>query len=171
MGVDRVRRGKRMYTVKTVAEHAGVSVPTVYNYTKRFAQFFSPTATPEKGTTRLFTLEDIRLLAYLNHKLAQQKLTYEQVEAVLATDTRELEQFTDFTSPEAPAEMMPLAAQSEWLAAKVLVEDARTREQQALAKVDQLQQEIGELKHQLGILEGQLQIYKLSLWQRWFGRG
>ena len=67
--------------------------------------------------------------------------------------------------------MMPLASQSEWLAAKVLVEDARTREQQALTKVDQLQQEIGELKHQLGILEGQSQTYKLSLWQRWFGRG
>lgn len=161
-----------MYTVKTAAEYAGVSVPTVYNYAKRFARFFSPTATPEKGTTRLFSMDDIRLLAYLHQKLVQQKLTYEQVEAALAADPSELAQFTAFTSPEQPApeETRQLVSHSEVLAAKVLVEDARTREQQALAKVEQLQQEIAELKYKLGLVEGQLQAYKLSLWKRWFGR-
>lgn len=160
-----------MYTVKTAADHAGVSVPTVYNYAKRFARFFSPTATPEKGTTRLFTVDDIRLLAYLYQKLVQQKLTYEQVEAALAADSSELEQFTAFTSPEQPApeEAGQLVPRAEVLAAKMLVEDARTREQQALAKADQLQQEIAELKYKLGVVEGQLQTYKLSFWKRWFG--
>lgn len=161
-----------MYTVKTVADHAGVSVPTVYNYTKRFARFFSASATPEKGTTRLFTVDDIRLLAYLNQKLTQQKLTYEQVEAALAADPAELAQFIAFTSPEqaAPEEAGQLAPRAEVLAAKLLVEDARTREQQAVAKVEQLQQEIANLKYKLGVVEGQLQAYKLSFWKRWFGR-
>jgi DNA-binding transcriptional MerR regulator len=161
-----------MYTVKTAADHAGVSVPTVYNYAKRFARFFSPTATPEKGTTRLFTVEDIRLLAYLHQKLAQQKLTYEQVEAALAADSRELEQFTAFTSPEAPTseETTQLVPRAELLAPKLIVEEARTREQQALSHVEALQKEIADLKYKLGVVEGQLQTYKLSFWKRWWGK-
>jgi len=161
-----------MYTVKTAAEAAGVTIPTVYNYTKRFTRFFSPGATPQKGTTRLFSSEDIRLLAYLHHKLVQQKLTYEQVEQQLTQDTGELMNFTAYTAPASPQseEQGQPVQRAELLAAKVLVEDARLREQQALEKIDQLQKQNAELQYRLGIAEGQLQAYKLPFWKRWFGQ-
>src|SRR5215212_30082 len=126
-----------MYTIKLASEAAKVSIPTVYNYTKRFARYFSPTATPQKGATRLFSDDDIRLLAYLNHKLSRQKLTYEQVEQALETEPAELETFAEYTSPErhGAEEALHLVPRAELISAKILVDDARLREQQAQAKV------------------------------------
>src|SRR3954465_14365400 len=122
-----------MYTIKRASEAAKISIPTVYNYTKRFAQYFSPMATPKKGTTRLFSEDDIRLLAYLNHKLSGQKLTYEQVEQALETEPADLETFADYTSPARPLveEALQVVPRAELISAKILVDDARQREQQA----------------------------------------
>lgn len=159
-----------MYTVKVAAKCADISAPTVYNYTKRFAKYFSPLATPEKGMVRLFSIDDIRLLAYLNFKLSHQKLTYEQVEQTLDSDPEEVNGYTNFEHPEPQAEeTTQLVPRSELLSAKLLVEDARQREQQAQTKVDELQKQNAELQYKLGIAEGQLQTYKVPFWKRWFG--
>src|SRR5690242_10148837 len=85
----------RLYTVKEAAERAGVSVHSIYTYTTRYHVYFSPHATPPKGQPRLFSAEDVGLLAYIRYKTTTGKLSHKNLVAALAADSTELAAFRD----------------------------------------------------------------------------
>src|SRR4051812_23409171 len=89
----------RLLTVKEAAEGAGVSTQSIYTYTTRYKAYFSPHATPGKGQTRLFTPDDVRLLAYIRYKTTTGNMSHENLIAALEGDRTELEAFGDYAVP------------------------------------------------------------------------
>lgn len=64
-----------LYTTKQAADAAGCSTATVRNVTSgpfadAYRGMFSPGATPGKGTARVFTGDDVKLLAYIRQETA-----------------------------------------------------------------------------------------------------
>jgi DNA-binding transcriptional MerR regulator len=55
-----------MYTTKHAQILYRVASPqTIRNWAKEFEEYLSPTATPEKGNTRLFTIDDMRVFSLI----------------------------------------------------------------------------------------------------------
>ncbi len=170
----------RLYTVKEAAERAGVSVNSIYTYTTRYHAYFSPHATPGKGQPRLFSPDDVGLLAYIRYKTTTGKLSHKSLMAALAADSTELEAFRD--DAVAAAEPSTLLVDLHALQAfQLLLQDTRQREQQAVAKVEELQQENAQLRQQLGVMQGKaalvesvvdkaLRLLKFLIWKYLLGR-
>ncbi len=50
------------FSTSQVAKRFGVADQTIKNWAAEFAQYLSPTATPEAGKRRGFTAEDVAIL-------------------------------------------------------------------------------------------------------------
>lgn len=77
-----------MYTTK----HAQIlyrvaSSQTIRNWAKEFAEYLSPSATPEKGGTRHFTLEDMKVFAIVAEYSAENK-SFTEIHASLKAGVR-----------------------------------------------------------------------------------
>ncbi len=77
-----------MYTTK----HAQIifrvaSSQTIRNWAKEFEEYLSPTATPEKGGTRLFTKEDMEVFALISD-LSSQNTSFVEIHAALKSGQR-----------------------------------------------------------------------------------
>jgi DNA-binding transcriptional MerR regulator len=68
-----VVKGCDMDTFSTaqVARRFGVADQTVKNWAAEFAQYLSPTATPEPGKRRAFTVEDVAILAVVHEMVGR----------------------------------------------------------------------------------------------------
>jgi DNA-binding transcriptional MerR regulator len=153
-----------LYSPTQAAKAAHISIQSLRNYAKRYRTYLSPHATPQAGETRWFTIQDIRLLAYIAHKTIKQNVTHEQLVTLLDKATGELEQFTDYDSPdvEQPSESTELMAPGLLRAYEVLVNDAKQREQAALDREQKLQQRVEQLEHELGKAQGALDSYRVT---------
>lgn len=76
-----------MYSSHNVCEFFGVSRETVRTWAHEFSDFLSPTVNPEKGRTRQFTDEDLRVLALVS-EMKKQGLLYTDVKAALGAGQR-----------------------------------------------------------------------------------
>jgi DNA-binding transcriptional MerR regulator len=76
-----------MYSVSQAARAAGVSVSTIRQWAREFADHLSPGATPPKGQPRQFDEEDIAIFATAA-VLRAQLVPYEEIEARIATGER-----------------------------------------------------------------------------------
>lgn len=54
------------FTTSQVAKRFGVADQTVKNWAAEFADYLSPTATPQKGLKRSFTADDVAILALVH---------------------------------------------------------------------------------------------------------
>lgn len=54
------------FTTSQVAKRFGVADQTVKNWASEFADYLSPTATPQKGLKRSFTADDVAILALVH---------------------------------------------------------------------------------------------------------
>lgn len=75
------------YTTQHLAVFFGRSKATVRNWSVEFADYLSPTATPEEGKVRYFTEEDLKVFALIaDYKDRDQ--TYEQIHMALSSGAR-----------------------------------------------------------------------------------
>jgi len=73
------------YSPTEASKRAGVSASTVRKYAGEFPTFFSETATPHKGESRLFTDEDISVLVFIAQR-RKNGATDELIESGLLND-------------------------------------------------------------------------------------
>ena len=76
-----------MYQTKDVCENFNISRQTVRTWTSEFAEYLSPSATPEKGQQRNFSDEDMAVFA-LVHEVKQRGGTYENAHLQLKNGQR-----------------------------------------------------------------------------------
>ena len=74
-------------TTKTVAVYFKRSGPTVRNWAKEFADYLSPTGSPEAGKVREFTVEDMKVFDLIA-KMKDQGKTYDEIHASLKMGAR-----------------------------------------------------------------------------------
>ena len=76
-----------MYQTKDVCEAFGISRQTVRIWTAEFAEYLSPSATPEKGQQRNFSDDDMSVFA-LVHEVKQRGGTYDNAHLQLKSGQR-----------------------------------------------------------------------------------
>lgn len=156
-------RDEPLYSPTQAAKAAHISIQSLRNYAKRYVRFLSPHATPKAGETRWFTLQDIRLLAYIAHKTTKQNLSHDQLLAHLDQDTTEMEEFTDYSAPggeqSESTELMPPGLIRAY---EVLLNDSKQREQRAVGREQELQQRVEQLERDLGRAQGALEAYGVT---------
>jgi DNA-binding transcriptional MerR regulator len=183
------------YSIKDAAGLTGASRQVIRFYTSTYPRWFSTEATPEPGKERRFTAADLKLIRYIYSTVAKEKLTHEQVQARLTAGA--LNDFEWDIPQEAPGVMQEptedigtaLVPVAQLQAARLLLEDAQRREQEAieqatamrqaaLQREQELQNRINQLERELGKTEGELSAYKTmqanrpkSWWARVLGRG
>jgi DNA-binding transcriptional MerR regulator len=181
-----------LYTTSAAAKLAHVSAGTIRNLTTgQFAAtydgLFSPGATPGKGQPRLFTSEDVKLLAYIRQQTAA-GVTHE--EAARRVRDGELEAFDWFlpvigessvppeeapeatpAGPQAPrsteAGSFALAIASQWAS---LLESARAREVALQDRVIEAETARIRAEAQLEAVQAQLAELKAAQARPWYKR-
>lgn len=153
-----------MYTVKQASAAVGISVSTVRQWGKEYADFMSPLANPEKGKPRRYTDDDIAVLHTVN-VLRAEFTPHEDIEHRLETGDR-LEPLATVKpppeTPPAPPETPPESHSQpgKGLITKELAEyflnalerantnllEAEKRAAIAETRAEMLQQQIEELK-------------------------
>jgi DNA-binding transcriptional MerR regulator len=154
-----------MYQTKDVCDAFDISRQTVRIWTTEFAEFLSPSATPEKGQQRNFSDDDMAVFA-LVHEVKQRGGTYENVHLQLKNGQRGALPSSNKLMPQEPdTHLAPLRGEITRLsnllqqamterddlritAAQEKALRQRSDEQlaQAQRKVDELNQEIGMLR-------------------------
>ncbi len=76
-----------MYTTSQLASRFKITDQTVKRYAAEFHVYLSPTATPEKGDTRLFTDDDLAVYDLIV-SMKDQKQKFEQIHMALASGQR-----------------------------------------------------------------------------------
>ena len=74
-------------TTKTVAVYFNRSGPTIRNWATEFADYLSPTGTPEAGKVREFTIDDMRVFGLIA-KMKDEGKTYEEIHVSLKQGDR-----------------------------------------------------------------------------------
>lgn len=144
------------FTVSDLARRLGVSPGTIRNYTRVFAEYLSPVATPPRGRTRLFTTEDARKLTCARQLLSE-GATYAAVKAQLRIgipSTVSIE-VPPLPEPEEPKpKLVPLDG-IELIIQPYIGEANRLRRErdEALARIAELERELGRLEARLEWLE------------------
>jgi DNA-binding transcriptional MerR regulator len=75
------------YTTRQVATYYNKSDATVRNWAVEFAQYLSPTATPQQGKSRFFTVDDLKVIS-LVAQMKDQGFTFEEIHLSLKSGQR-----------------------------------------------------------------------------------
>lgn len=154
-----------MYTTTKASEIFGVHEQTVRGWASDFEEFLSETANPKSGETRLFTEEDMRVLAYVSLKRKENaKITVPQLLDQLAVGNREDLPLTPAKFVE--SELEQVRSERDMLAKKIqeleirygvyeidnnrLAEDNKRLHE----RVEALNREIGKLQAKVEMLSG-----------------
>lgn len=157
-----------MYQTKDVCEVFDISRQTVRIWTAEFAEYLSPSATPEKGQQRNFSDEDMAVFA-LVHEVKQRGGTYDNAHLQLKNGQRgELPTKSLLVQAEPEMHLSTLRSQITRLSnqlegvmierdelritssqEKALRQRADEQLKEAQKKIDDLNQEIGMLKARL----------------------
>lgn len=157
-----------MYQTKDVCEIFGISRQTVRIWAAEFAEYLSPSATPEKGQQRNFSDEDMAVFA-LVHEIKQRGGTYDNAHIQLRSGQRgEVPSKTLPVQVESDTQLSSLRSQLTRLSnqletiiierdelritasqEKALRQRADEQLKEAQKKIDDLNQEIGMLKARL----------------------
>lgn len=175
------------YKPMDAARLVGCSVASVRAYPSKFPQFFSPGASPARGTERRYTDSDLRVLRFIAQTTAQGE-TLAQVDARLQAG--ELAAF-DWSPSE---DQTPATAQGETAGTSAALatipqvlaqffaqlEGARRQDQvDARRREDELTRQLLDARERIGRLEGELDALKQagegvtprpSFWDRLLGR-
>ena len=135
--------------VKEVADRLGLSAQTVRNWSNDFSDRLGPAANPEKGRTRQYSENDLRILAGVKH-LKEDGLADEEITEALANQSLDIDQIP---IPEAVATGPQDRALEVGFTIVRFFEDAQEENRR-------LQERVNELEHQVGFLEGQIEARK-----------
>jgi DNA-binding transcriptional MerR regulator len=144
-----------VYGPKQVATLCNVSTSAIRNYTARYGAYMSQGAAE---TPRQFSEADLRVIAFVRDCTSARLMTHAETAAALAAGA--LDDF-EWTPPEVepPPPFEPstaLVPVSQLEAARLVMEDARRREEIATAKNEELQARIETLQRELGAAQGEL---------------
>ncbi|GAB4559182.1 MAG: hypothetical protein Kow0047_04870 [Anaerolineae bacterium] len=148
-----MERDVALFRPAQAASLAGVSLASLKHYTLQYAPFFSPEATPPEGERRWFTLQDIKLLAFI-HQLTNRGASKDEILRRLAGGELAEFQWQPPVSalesrPRAQAEQMQESLQA---AVKALLEQL----QQIYLREQELMERLLAAEHRIGYLEGEL---------------
>lgn len=157
-----------LYRAAQAASLAGVSMAELRDFTATYAPFFSETATPPPGETRLFTGEDIRLLAFLAH-VTQRGETVDEVVRRLAGGA--LAEFpwwapadegdsASGASALAPVPQLQAIAQAFWQQA----EESWRRERELRQRLEAAERRIEVLEREIAALRCEAEQKRASGW-------
>ena len=128
-----------MNTPKDICDKFGVSRETVRQWTNQFADYLSPTATPEKGRQRNYTEDDLHVFALVSGMKTTGSTT-EEISAALASGQR--------GTPPTEAQVVPMSDAS----AATLRRD-----------VAQLRQDLDTVRTELLLTQGENRLLKQQL--------
>ena len=128
------------YTTSSVAQLFGVTAQTVKNWAREFETYLSPTATPQKGSRRAFTPEDLEIFA-LVRDYSQRGLSYEDAQVALRAGQRgEAPNSSDLITAESPQLITLLRA--ELATREQLIENLRSERDMERGKVALLEKQL-----------------------------
>ncbi len=163
-----------LYRPAQAATLAGITLASLREYTIAYAPFFSEHATPPPGEPRLFTPEDVRLLAFIADH-TRQGAGHEEVIQRLASGA--LEDFHwglpeqeqgdgQTTTALVPVPQLQVIAEAFFRQ----VEEARAREEELRARLAIAERRISQLEDELAALRRQMAARSIRVWRRWFRR-
>ncbi len=163
-----------LYRAAQAASLAGVSMAELRDFTATYAPFFSEQATPPPGETRLFTAEDVRLLAFLAD-VTQRGETVDEVVRRLASGA--LAEFPWWTPADegngaggasalAPVPQLQVIAQAFWQQA----EESRRRERELRQRLEAAERRIEDLEQAVAALRGEAEQKRASGWNGMWDR-
>ena len=177
---------KTTYSTKEASEITGASRQIIRTYTGTYAQYFSTEGAPtQPGQPRNFTRDDLRLIHFIYVMTKERGQNHSQVQARI--DAGELADF-DWEPPDDEEGGDPgtaLVSVAQLQAARLLLEDAQRREQEATARAEaqarelreqaesrerELQDQINQLLRELGHKEGELEALRASKPKGWWAR-
>ena len=157
-----------LYRAAQAASLASVSMAELRDFTATYAPFFSETATPPPGETRLFTAEDVRLLAFLAD-VTQRGETVDEVVRRLAGGA--LAEFPWWVPADegdsaggasalASVPQLQVIAQVFWQQA----EESRRRERELRQRLEAAERRIEELEREVAALRCEAEQKRASGW-------
>ncbi|MCS7220416.1 MAG: hypothetical protein RML36_00960 [Anaerolineae bacterium] len=163
-----------LYRPAQAATLAGITLAHLREYTLTYAPFFSEHATPPPGEPRLFTPEDVRLLAFIAEN-TRRGADHEEVIQRLASGA--LEDF-DWWLPEQERNGSPMitalvsVSQLQGIAEAFFqqAEETRAREEELRARLTIAEYRISQLESELATLRQQVEARNACVWRRWLGR-
>lgn len=143
------------YYPADVVNQTGVSASTLRNYTKHYVGYLTAAATPGEGQKRVFTEQDLKLVAFIKQKTSKrgEGLSHEAVKA--AIDRGELEDF-ELPSKSTGETDTALATAENSSALMLLIEQLREREENYRQRDEEQQLEIVALQRELGTAQGRM---------------
>jgi len=143
------------FTVSDVARRLGVSPGTIRNYSRQFAEFLSPGASPPRGQTRQFSMADAHIFVFAQRLLAK-GATYDgvRIQLKLGIYLKEPMEVPPLPEP-GPKKMESVPADSIQLIIQPYIEEAnrlRRERDEALARIAELERELGRLEGQLEVI-------------------
>jgi len=140
-----------MYTTK----HAQIlfrvaSSQTIRNWGKEFEEYLSPTATPEKGGTRLFTIEDMKVFSLIS-EMSKDNKSFLEIHAALQSGQR-----GDKPNVE-PEELDGLAAGEIEIQLSTELDETRALANQLQAELEALKEQFQPIKEENIRLQTQIE--------------
>ncbi len=163
-----------LYRPAQAATLAGISLTSLREYTIAYAPFFSEHATPPPGEPRLFTPEDVRLLAFIADNV-RQGASYEEVIQRLASGA--LDDFEwwlpergqtrgQTTAALVPVPQLQVIAEAFFQQA----EEARVREEELRARLAIAERRISQLEDELEAIRQRIEARDGRARRWWFGK-
>lgn len=144
--------------VSDVADWVGLATSTIRKYLKDFGDIegaFSASATPETGRHRRFTDEDVAVIWWISRQYHDNRLTTDDVRAVLTQKVAKQEPFEEPPRPEDDISqaLIPRAQHEEILAANQRALEIALAERRAMEQMyERSQGEIAKLNREIGRL-------------------
>jgi DNA-binding transcriptional MerR regulator len=135
------------YTTAHVAQLFTVTHQTVKNWSKEFAAYLSPTATPQEGKKRMFTLDDVRVFA-LVHDYGKRGFGYDDAHLALRSGQRgELPNTTEVVPTMPPALLTTLREEISSL--RLQLRSTETGRDEAQGQVKLLKEQLSDKERQI----------------------
>lgn len=140
-----------MYTTKHAQILYRVASPqTIRNWAKEFEEYLSPTATPEKGSTRLFSIDDMRVFS-LVAEFSNVNKSFTEIHAALKSGER-----GDAPRVE-PEDLDGLAAGEVEMQLSTELHEARDLANQLQAELDTMRSQFQPIKEENIRLQAQIE--------------
>jgi len=161
-----------LYRPAQAATLAGITLTSLREYTTAYAPFFSDYATPPPGEPRLFTPEDIRLLAFIADHTRRGAGREEVIQRLASGGLKDF----DWWLPEpeqskgqqvtalVPVPQLQVIAEAFFQQ----VEAARAREEELQTRLTLVERRISQLEDELAALRQQISAKSTGIWKRWW---
>ena len=153
-----------MFTPKQVADNLNLSSTTIRNYSRLWSDYLSPAANPQAGQPRLYSEDDLAVIATIA-ALRDNQATTDQIRAALdegqrLEPVRPLEDERAARADQAAADPGQASAAAAAAAASTAIDIYRDRVNQLEARADQLADRLIEAEKRAAAAEKELEVMR-----------